>query len=119
MDLLFTPLQKCKQRNEKSVYIILSSKNRFVGGTKAGHVGIWNGKSVEKSIKLFTNSVQEKNATLVQYCDGIIYAAAEDSCVTKLDMNLKTRKVIGTKIEELIFTLVASHQYVAFGGVNK
>ena len=68
---------------------------------------------------MFNDSVQWKNATLVQNCDGTIYAAAEDSCVTKFDMNLKIRKVIGNKIENEVCALVATHQYVAFGGWNE
>ena len=68
---------------------------------------------------MFTNWDQEKNAALVHYCDGIIYAAAEDSCVTQLDTNLEIRKVIGNKIEKDIFAFFATHQYVAVGGANK
>ena len=34
-------------------------------------------------------------------------------------MNLEIQKVIGNKIEDQIFTLVATHQYVAVGGENK
>ena len=89
-----------------------------MSGTKAGHVGIWNGSSLEKSIQLFTNSDQEKNATLVQFYDGKIYAVAEDSCLTQLDSNLENKKVIGQKIQEKIHAFVATPDYIAIGGQN-
>ena len=73
---------------------------------------------MEKSIQLFSNSDQEKNATLVQFCDGRIYAAAEDSCLTQLDLDLNVQKVLGQKIDKEIFALVATRDYVAVGGRN-
>ena len=110
-------LPKCKQ-NFKTFFLDFSSENRFVAGTKSGHVAIWNGNSIEKSTKLFTNMYQYKNATLVQYSGGKIYAVAEDSCVTVLDMNLRVEKDFGQKNEETIYAFVATPDYVAVGGLN-
>ena len=90
-----------------------------MAGTKSGAVGIWKDSSIEKSIKLFSNSDQEKNATLVQYSEGKIYAVAEDASLTQLDMNLQVQKVLGQKLEEQIYALVATPDYVALGGENK
>ena len=100
-------------------FLKLSSENRFVAGNKDGHVAIWNGDSIEKSIKLFSNSDQKKNATLVQHSDGRIFAVAEDSNVTVLDMNLENKKLFGQKVEEEIFAFVVTPDYVAVGGRNK
>ena len=99
-------------------FLNFSSDNRFVGGTKSGKVGIWNGASIEKSIQMFTNSDQQKNATLVKYSDGRIYAVAEDASVTVLDMDLRIEKVLGQKVEKEIRTFVATPDYVAVGGFN-
>ena len=56
---------------------------------------------------------------MVQYSDGRIYAAAEDSCLTQLDLNLEIQKVLGQKIEKQIYALVATADYVAVGGENE
>ena len=101
------------------VFYNFSSENRFVAGTKGGSVAIYNNNTVEKKIKLFTNSDQEKNATLVQYVDGRIYAVAEDSSLTQLNMNLRIEKVLGHKIQWKSYCLVATRDYVAVGGENK
>ena len=77
-----------------------------------------NGDSIEKCVKLFSNSDQEKNATHVQYSDGRIYAIAQDSSLTQLDLDLEVQKVLGQKVEKRIHALVASSDYVAFGGYN-
>ena len=74
--------------------------------------------TVEKSIKLFENPVQWKNAALVQYVDNTIYAVAQDSKLTKLDMNLENRQVYGDRVSQEVFALTATHQFVALGGVN-
>ena len=95
------------------------SENRFVAGTKNGQVVIQSGVTIEKSVELFNHSNQEKNATLVQYTSNRIYAVAEDSSLTQLNMNLEVEKVLGRKIEKEILALVATQDYVALGGVAK
>ena len=77
-----------------------------------------NEDSIEKCVKLFSNSDQEKNATHVQYSDGRIYAIAEDSSLTQLDLNLEVQKVLSQKVGNKIHALVATSDYVAFGGNN-
>ena len=68
---------------------------------------------------MFENSDQKKNAALVQYSDGKIYAVAEDSYLTQLDLNLENRLVLGRIIKKKIYALVATPAYVAVGGRNK
>ena len=82
-------------------------------------MAIWNGDSIEKSVKLFSNSDQWKNATLIQYSDGKIYAVAEDSSVTELDMILQNKRIFGRKVQKEIRAFVATPDYVAVGGYNK
>ena len=80
---------------------------------------IQSGVTIEKSVELFNHSNQEKNATLVQYTSNRIYAVAEDSSLTQLNMSLEVEKVLGRKIEKEILALVATQDYVALGGVDK
>ena len=94
------------------------SENRFVGGTKSGHVAIFNRNSIEKSIKLFKNSDQSKNAAFVRYSDWRIYAVAEESSITVLNMQLEVEKVIGQKFHYQIDAFVATPNYVAVGDAN-
>ena len=75
-----------------------------------------NGDSIEKCVKLFSSSNQAKNATHVKYSDGRIYAIAENSSLTQLDLVLEVQKVLGQKVEKRIHALVATSDYVAFGG---
>ena len=95
-----------------------SSKNCFVAGSKAGHVAILTESTVEKSIKLFDNSVQWKNATLVQYVNNTIYAVAQDSKLTKLNLTLENRQVLGDTVSHEVFALTATNLFVALGGVS-
>ena len=89
-----------------------------MAGTKAGHVAILTESTVEKSIKLFDNSVQWKNATLVHYVDNTIYAVAQDSKLTKLNLNLENRQVLGCTVSQEVFALTATNRFVALGGVS-
>ena len=111
----FILLRKCEKKLQ-ILFLFFSSENRFVAGTKAGHVAIMNGDSIEKCIKLFSNSDQEKNATHVQYSDGKIYAIAENSSLTQLDLVLEVQKILGQKVDKKVNALVATSDYVAFGG---
>ena len=95
-----------------------SSENCFVAGSKAGHVAIFAESTVKKSIRLFVNPVQWKNATLVQYVDNTIYAVAQDSKLMKLDISLENRQVIGDTVSEEVFALTATNRFVALGGVS-
>ena len=55
---------------------------------------------------------------MVQYVNNTIYAVAQDSKLTKLDMNLDNRQVFGDRVSQEVFALTATHQFVALGGVN-
>ena len=55
----------------------------------------------------------------MQYTSNRIYAVAEDSSLTQLNMSLEVEKVLGRKIEKEILALVATQDYVALGGVDK
>ena len=48
-----------------------SGKGYFASGTRAGHVAVWRGSTVVKSIKPFAEP------TFVQVNDGQIYAGAQ------------------------------------------
>ena len=113
----FTPLLKCKY-GFQTIFLNFSSENRFVGGTESCHVAIFNGNSIEKSVKLSKNSDQNKNATLARYSDGRIYAVAEDSSITVLNMNLQIEKVFDQKVPDQIYAFVVTPYYVAVGGAN-
>lgn len=117
-DLQSTLFAKC-EFSQTVTSTKFRSENRFVAGTKSGQVVIQSGVSIEKSVELFENSVQEKNATLVQYTSNRIYAVAEESSLTLLNMSLEVVKVLGPKVEKEVLALVATQDYVALGGVDK
>ena len=95
--------------------ISFSDKNRFVSGSKNGHVTIWK-NFVPKTEKVFNNANQKDNATLVKYANNKIYAIArDDSMLTIMDLELKTLKVIDHKFENEISILTATETYVAVG----
>ena len=68
---------------------------------------------------MFKNSDQCKNAALVRYSDGRIYAVAVDSSITVLNMKLQAKKVIGQKVQSEIYAFVVTPDYVAVGSANR
>ena len=68
---------------------------------------------------MFKNSDQCKNAALVRYSDGRIYAVAENSSITVLNMKLQVRRVIGKNVQSEIYAFVVTPDYVAVGGANR
>ena len=92
-----------------------SDKNRFVTGSKNGHVTLW-ANSVSKTKKIFNNAEQEKNATFVKYANNKIYAIAKrDSKLTILDLELNTLKIIDHEFEKGTLILTVTDEYVAVG----
>ena len=97
------------------VLLHFSDKNRFVTGSKSGHVTVWT-NSVPKTKKIFNNAEQWKNATFVKYANNKIYAIARrNSRLRILDLELNTPKIIDHKFEDGIHTLTATDKYVAVG----
>ena len=92
-----------------------SDKNRFVTGSKNGHVTVWT-NYVPKTKKIFNNAEQWKNATFVKYANNKIYAIGfRDSRLTILDLELNTLKIIDHKFEGTISVLTVTDEYVAVG----
>ena len=73
-------------------FINFSDGNRFVTGSGNGIVTVWN-DSTPKSRKVFNNSEQWKNATLVAYADNKIFAVGYcEARLHILDLELNTLK---------------------------
>ena len=69
-----------------------------------------------KSKKLFNNSEQCKNATLVQYADNKIFAIGHrEARLHILDLKLRTLKVVDHKFEEWINVMKSSNLYIGVG----
>ena len=92
-----------------------SDKNRFVTGSKNGHVTVWT-NSIPKTRKIFNHSEFWKNGTIVKYANSKIYAIARYiSRLTILDLELNTLKIIDHKFEDRIDILTVTNEYVAVG----
>ena len=103
------------------VFILISSlsdssdENRFVVGSKDGHVTIWT-KSSPKSTKLFNNSEQWKNATFVKYANKKIFAIGKSNArLHILDLKLNTLKKVDHQFEREITAMESSSSFVAIG----
>ena len=71
------------------------------------------------SKKLFSNSDQDKNATLVQYANEKIFAVGRaESQLHVLDLELNVMKVVDHQFEETISVMVSTGSYVAIGESN-
>ena len=87
----------------------ISDKNRFVTGSKDGHVTIWT------DAKPFFKRVYE-NATRVKYNGHKIYAVGrQQGKLTVLNMDLETIKVVDHASVGSIEVLVVTEKYVAVG----
>ena len=112
--LAFTMPASCKPFIV-TYYVTFSDENRFVTGSKDGHVTIWTNSS-QQSKKVFNNSEQFKNATLVKYRNNRIYAIGyREATLTIMDLSLGLIKVVPHKFENPIRLLVASSKYIAVG----
>ena len=99
-------------------FINFSDKNRFVSGSRNGHITVWT-NFVPNSKKIFKNTEQENNATFVKYANNKIYAIAElDSLLTIMDLELNTLEVIDHKFKDKISILTATDKYVSVGDWN-
>ena len=93
------------------MFFTFSDKNRFVSGSKNGHVTVWT-NFVPKTKKVFNNAEQRKNATFVKYANNKVYAISDDSMLTIMDLELNTLKVIDQKFND-VCVLTATDKYVA------
>ena len=87
----------------------ISDRNRFVTGSKDGHVTIWtDAKPVSKRVF--------DNATIVKYINNKIYAIGRRHAkLTVLNMNLETTEFFDYQSAGSIMVLVATDKYVAVG----
>ena len=93
-------------------YYYFSDENRFVTGSKNGYVTVLN-DSTPKSRKVFNQSEQWRNATLVRYANNKIFATGYAK-LHILDLELETYKVVDHEFND-ISVLAASDNYVAIG----
>ena len=92
-----------------------SNENRFVCGFKDGKVAVW-ADSMLKSKKLFNNSGQWKNATLVAYADNKIFAVGKkEARLHILDLELNILKVVDHQFVKGITVMKSSNSFVAIG----
>ena len=127
MDQPFTVHPSCKiQISYFSLWLYLlcastffsSDKDRFVTGSKSGHVTIWT-NSGPISKKVFNNSEQKKSATRVVYANNKIYTLGlQEAQLTVMDVNLEVIKVIDHEFGSSIWELAASEKYVAVGEIQ-
>ena len=114
--LLFDVSYFWNEDSEVSHYF--SDKDRFVTGSKDGHVTIWT-NSTPTSKRIFTSSKQWNNRTLVKYINRKIYAISyRHSKLTVMNMNLKVIKVFDYEFRRGVCLLVASQKYVAVGDLE-